>query len=280
MLTVQEIWSYPVKSMVGETVNQCTLDEVGILGDRIWAARDLERGGIRGAKKIGGLMRLMARNLDSSTGLVEITLPDGSTVRTDNTSVHQIVSAAIEHPIILEKLRNADDLEHFRRGAPDSENMMDELRAVFGRVDDEPLPDFSNFPPEIMEFESPPGSYYDAWPLMVMTTSALRSLAKAVPDSNMDVRRFRPSVVIDSGDEDGHPEFSWKGKHATIGTARIEFLDACPRCVMVTRDINETIPADKNVLRHIVRDLNQNVGVYARITQPGSFDAGDVMSFV
>jgi len=29
-----------------------------------------------------------------------------------------------------------------------------------------------------------------------------------------------------------------------------------------------------------VRDLNQNVGVYARITQLGSFDAGDVMSFV
>lgn len=47
--------------------------------------------------------------------------------------------------LFWKKLRNADDLEHFRRGAPDSENMMDELRAVFGRVDDEPLPDFSNF---------------------------------------------------------------------------------------------------------------------------------------
>lgn len=52
MLTVQEIWSYPVKSMVGETVKHCTLNEIGILGDRIWAARDLERGGIRGAKKL------------------------------------------------------------------------------------------------------------------------------------------------------------------------------------------------------------------------------------
>ena len=67
-----------------------------------------------------------------------------------------------------------------------------------GREDDEPLPDFSVFPPTIGEFESPPGTYYDAWPLLVMTTSALDALAAAVPDSVVDVRRFRPSIVIDT----------------------------------------------------------------------------------
>jgi uncharacterized protein YcbX len=39
------------------------LDELGVVGDRTWAVRDLERGGIRGAKKIGALMRLAARDL-------------------------------------------------------------------------------------------------------------------------------------------------------------------------------------------------------------------------
>lgn len=266
--------------MMGQRVEQCTLTELGISGDRIWATRDLERGGIRGAKKIGGLMGLTARYLDVSTGLVEITLPNGSVVRTDEQSVHEIVSTAIDHPIFLEKLRDAQDLEHFRRGAPDSSDIMQELRAVFGRTDDEPLPDFSSFPPEIMEFESPPGSYYDAWPLMLMTTSALRALSQSVPGSNMDVRRFRPSLVINTGELDGHPEFSWTGKHALIGTAQIEFLAACPRCVMVTRAITAEIPADREVLRHIVRDLDQNVGIYARVTVPGSFGAGDAMSFV
>ena len=52
-MRLSEIWTYPVKSMVGETVSSCELNDLGIVGDRIWATRDLERGGIRGAKKIG-----------------------------------------------------------------------------------------------------------------------------------------------------------------------------------------------------------------------------------
>ena len=55
--------------------------------------------------------------------------------------------------------RPADDLEHYRRGAPDSDDVVAELRGIFGREDDEPFPDFSVFPPEIVEFESPPGTY-------------------------------------------------------------------------------------------------------------------------
>ena len=71
--------------MIGETVEAVELDSLGIVGDRTWAARDLERGGIRGAKKIGMLMRLAAHDLGD--GQVEITLPDGSTVRTTDADV-------------------------------------------------------------------------------------------------------------------------------------------------------------------------------------------------
>lgn len=283
-INVTELWRYPVKSMVGETVDVVGLDAHGIVGDRTWAARDLQRGGIRGAKKIGALMRLAAHDLGD--GQVEITLPDGSAVRTSDADVDGRVSAAIDHPVRLEPLHPADDLEHYRRGAPDSEDFMAELRGVFGRTDDEPLPDLSVFPPEIMEFESPPGTYYDAFALMVMTTAALRALARALPDSNVDVRRFRPSFVLDTGDDGaaastpGHPEFDWAGRRARIGSATIEFLAPCPRCVMVTREIDDTIPADRAVLRHIVRDLGQNLGVYAAIVEPGRVAVGDTLTLL
>ena len=246
------------------------------------AARDLERGGIRGAKKIGTLMRLAAHDLGD--GDVEITLPDGSTVRTSDVDVDERVSAAIDHPVCLERLRPADDLEHYRRGAPDSENVVAELRGIFGREAGEPFPDFSIFPPEIAEFESPPGTYYDVFALMVMTTAALAALARALPDSNVDIRRFRPSLMIDTGDAaadastPGHPEFDWRGRRATVGSATIEFGAPCPRCVMVTREINDAIPADRSVLRHIVRDLDQNLGVYATIITPGAIALGDAMT--
>jgi uncharacterized protein YcbX len=77
---VAELWRYPVKSMIGSTVDVVEVNELGIVGDRTWATRDLERGGIRGAKKIGDLMRFAARDLPG--GHVEITLPDGATVTT------------------------------------------------------------------------------------------------------------------------------------------------------------------------------------------------------
>jgi uncharacterized protein YcbX len=158
--------------------------------------------------------------------------------------------------------------------------MMVELRSIFGRDDDEPLPDFSIFPPELVEYESPPGTYVDAFPLMIMTTSALRSLADALPDSAIDVRRFRPSFVIDTGDEPGHPEFGWVGRTLRIGDAAIEINAACPRCVMVTREVTDDLPADRAVLRHIVRDLEQNTGVYGIVVQPGAIAVGDSVEIV
>jgi uncharacterized protein YcbX len=281
---VSEMWRYPVKSMVGETVETIELDDLGVVGDRTWAARDIERGGIRGAKKIGPLMRLAAHDLGD--GDVEITLPDAATVRTSDSDVHERVSAALDHPVRLERLRPADDLEHYRRGGPDSDDIMVEMRAIFGREDDEPLPDFTIFPPTIAEFESPPGTYYDAFPLMVMTTAALAALGRALPDSNVDVRRFRPSLVIDTGDDGadastpGHPEFDWSGRRATLGSATIEFGAPCPRCVMVTREIDDEIPADRSILRHIVRDLGQNLGVYATVVRPGRVALGDALTWL
>jgi uncharacterized protein YcbX len=281
---VSQLWRYPVKSMLGGRVDSIDLDELGIVDDRRWAVRDLERGGIRGAKKIAALMRLAAS--DIADGHVEITLPDGSTVRTTDPDVDERVSAALDHRVRLERLRPADDLEHYRRGAPDSDDVVAELRGVFGRDDAEPLPDFSVFPPIIAEFESPPGTYYDVFPLMVMTEAALAALATALPDSNTDIRRFRPSFVVDTGDDGadastpGHPEFDWVGRRATVGSATIEFGAPCPRCVMVTREISGDIPADRAVLRHIVRDLDQNLGVYATIVSPGAIRAGDSMTFV
>ena len=186
-MQVSQLWRYPVKSMVGGRVDSIVLDELGVVGDRTWAVRDLERGGIRGAKKIGSVMRLAARDVD--VGEVEITLPVGSSVRTTDEDVDERVSAALDHRVRLEALRPADDLEHYRRGAPDSDDVVAELRGIFGREDDEPFPDFSVFPPIIAEYESPPGTYYDVFPLMVMSEAALAALGAALPDSNVDIRR-------------------------------------------------------------------------------------------
>jgi len=277
---IAQVWTYPVKSMVGVQIDGADLTELGFSGDRRWAVRSLEIGGIRGAKKIGPLMLLSAVE---SGGAAVITLPDGSTVSSRDSDVDQRISAAIGHRVVLQELPPADDHGHFRRGPSTNTDPLAELREIFGREEHEPLPDFTAFPPEVVEFESPPGTHHDCWPLMVMSTSALQALADALPGSNVDVRRFRPSIVVDTGDDPGHPEFSWTGRTATIGAgpgaAVIEFLKPCPRCVMTTRAVAGGIPEDRAVLRHIVRDLDQNLGVYARVLGPGRVAVGDTLTF-
>jgi hypothetical protein len=57
------------------------------------------RGGIHGAKKIPGLMRLSARYVGApdskGSSLAEIGLPDGSTRRTGEVNVNERLSAAL-----------------------------------------------------------------------------------------------------------------------------------------------------------------------------------------
>ena len=274
-MQLETIYQYPVKSMMGGAIPTATHTVEGMAGDRSWAIRDEDLGCVRGAKKIGALMRLAAAH--AIDGGVTITLPDGAVVHSGEDGVNAALSAALGQSVSLWSLQPATDLDHYRRGPGVSADIMVELRDMFGREADEPLPDFSKFPPELGEFESPPGTYLDAYPLMLMTTSALRTLSAALPDSVIDIRRFRPNLIIDTGDAPGHPELEWVGRTFSLGGAVIKMVATCPRCVMVTREIAPDVPVDRAILRHIVRELDQDLGCYATVVQPGEIRTGDAL---
>jgi uncharacterized protein YcbX len=281
---VREIWRYPVKSMMGEQLTQAELDPGGLPGDRAWAVRDEVRGGIRGAKKIAGLMRLAARYVSppkrDQVSAPEIALLDGTSVRADASDAAARVSAAVETSVTLWPLMPAEALEHYRRGAPDHEDLETELRAIFGRTKEEPLPDLSKFPPEIFVNESPAGTYFDAYPLLLLTTATLDTLALAAPESRVDVRRFRPNIVIETLPElSGYVEAAWTGRTLRVGALTIEATIACPRCVMVTHGFAD-LPRDPPILRAIVRDADQKIGMYARPVDSAAIQVGDTVELV
>ena len=278
-MQLDQIWQYPVKSMRGSTITHGTLADNGVVGDRMWALRDDERGAIASARRLKSLSRLEA-SFDGDSNGVTIRLPDGSTVRDSDADVNARISAALDHQVSLCAKEPVSNLDHYRRGRPDSDDMMVELRSIFGRVDDEPLPDLSIFPPEMLEFEYPPGNYFDCYPLMIMSTSALAALREALPNSAIDERRFRPSLVIDTGDEAGHPEFEWVGRRIAIGGTEVQILSGCPRCAAIANEFAPELPRDSAVLRHVVRDLDQNVGVYATVVRTGPISIGDSVEFV
>jgi uncharacterized protein YcbX len=274
---IAALWRYPVKSMGGERLEEALLAPDGVPGDRGWAVRDEVRGGIRGAKKIPALMRCRARSVEEPGGgrwpAPEIELPDGTTVRADAEDAAARVGAAVGARITLWPRLPASEREHYRRGAPDHSDVGAELRAIFGREPDEPLPDLSLFPPEILEFESPPGTYFDAYPILLLTDATLRRLQALAPDSRVDVRRFRPNLLVATPAE-GFVERDWVGRRVAVGAAELEIVAPCPRCVMITHAF-EDLPRDPGLMRTVVREAEQNVGVYARVVRPGRVGVGD-----
>ena len=205
----------------------------------------------------------------------EITLPDGSTVMTGDADVNDRITKAIDYSVTLWPLLPADAHDHYRRGAPLHDDIEQEMRAMFGRAPDEPLPDLSVFPPELIEFESPPGTYFDAFPLLLMTEKSLQSMQQKAPGSKFDVRRFRPNFVIaDSGSTADFPETEWAGRRLQFGEAIIEAPAVCPRCVMTTHGFEE-LPKDPMIMRALVRESGGNLGVYGKIEKPGLVRVGD-----
>jgi uncharacterized protein YcbX len=276
---VTEIHRYPVKSMAGERLDRTLLGERGLPGDRAWAVRDEVRGGIRGAKKLPALMQCAARYEkpppEAGSIAATVTLPDGTEIATTDADASERISAAIGHEVTLWPLRPAEDEAHYRRGAPDHADMATELRAIFARNEGEPLPELGKFPPEIMQYESPPGTYFDAYPLLLVSRQSLDRLGALAPESRFDVRRFRPNLVVDLSDaDDPFPEASWEGRRIRVGSALLEGTIACPRCVMTTHGFAD-LPKDPKIMRALVANAGGNLGIYAKVVEPGEVVVGD-----
>ena len=58
---ISEIWRFPVKSMQGDKIEQCTVSVTGVLGDRSWAMRDEARKEVQWGKMYPQLMLCKAR---------------------------------------------------------------------------------------------------------------------------------------------------------------------------------------------------------------------------
>jgi len=87
MLTIREIWRYPVKSLGGERLESAHVDELGIAGDRAWGIFDPETAMVLTARREPALLFLSARIED---GHPVITCDEGSVLNSDDALSHWI----------------------------------------------------------------------------------------------------------------------------------------------------------------------------------------------
>ncbi len=99
-------------------------------------------------------------------------------------------------------------------------------------------------------------------------------LAAVAPESRIDVRRFRPNLLIKTESAERFPEQEWIGKRLRIGDARLSITLECPRCVMTTHGFAD-LPEDPGIMRKLVKEAEGNLGVYATIEAAGEVRRGD-----
>jgi len=284
---VAALFRFPVKSMLGERLDRVRGGERGFAGDRAYAVVDRSDGRVASAKhprKWGRLLEISARYVDEPDpggvrAPVELTLPDGTAVRSDAPGVDDALSRFCGRDVALASGPNEGKALEEVWPAIDGLAPAELVAAMSAgrREGDDPV---SDIPVASM---APTGTYFDLTTLHVMTTATLRALSSLEPTATFDVRRYRPNVLVEV-DGAGFVENEWVGATVALGdTLRARVDLPTMRCVMTTL-AQDGLPADRRTLQAIARHNRLEItglgawacaGVYGTITEAGDVAVGD-----
>jgi uncharacterized protein len=262
--SVASLHRYPIKSMMGEELNAAYLTPRGLFGDRAFALCDSETGKVVSAKnprKWPDLFRYHATYTSppeeaSAFPAVRVTLPDGATAVSSSPGFEPALSEKLGRPVTL-----------LATPPPDAQ-----LEEYWPNMEELPNRDV------VTEEAMPPGTFFDLAVLHLLSTATLDSLRELNPRSRFEPRRFRPNLIVDTGDKRGFVENDWIGQLIAIGPeVRIQVTGACPRCVMTTLAQGD-LPKDPEVLKTVARKNEGHVGAYASIVQSGTIRVGDSLT--
>jgi uncharacterized protein YcbX len=260
--TLAELHRYPVKSMQGEKIDSVLVTERGIYGDRAFALIDAETGKVASAKnprKWPGLFGYHASyasmgNGNGSKSSVRITMPGGEVVMSNSPDAAEALSRALGRPVTI-------------AGSPPSQGTLEEY-----------WPDLEELPHRdaVTDEAMPSGTFFDCAHVHILTTATLKKLQELYPGGAFDIARFRPNILIESGEE-GFAENAWIGHTLVIGErVRLRISGGTPRCVMTTLP-QADLPQDTKILKTAAQYNGAHVGVYATVEQSGPISRGDAV---
>jgi uncharacterized protein len=276
MPTVEAVFQYPVKSMLGTRVEQADVRASGLVGDRGWALLDLRTGKVASAKQPRlwrALLQLRAEyhggaGLAGPARAVTITLPDGTAVRAGEPGTDEALSRFAGRPVTLRRGRAA--------GAGIDRAVPEEVLAhgVGAEVASEWLE---------LAGQAPGDSFVDYAPVHLITTATLAAVTSAAGPA-LRPRVFRPNLILATPGLSGYAENDWVGRQLAIGgQVRLEIFLPTPRCAVPTLAHGQE-PGNPQVLRALARSnripvegfgLQTCAGVYAKVISPGRVQAGD-----
>jgi uncharacterized protein len=285
---IRALWRFPVKSMLGEELDAAELSQRGVVGDRAYALVDKQTGKVASAKHAKlwpDLLKCRAAfveppRADAEVPVVRIELADGTSVLSDSPDVDTVLTRFFGRDVELASAADNGytidqyhpDVEDYDPDGHQDEVVEAQLGAAF--FNERGLPS-----------AVPEDSFFDLYPVSVMTTSTVDRLGELEPESNFDVRRFRMNVIVDNPGH-GFVENDWVGHSVAIGDeVKLAVALPDPRCCMPSVE-QEDLPRDPKVLKALARHNRIDVagalypcaGVYAVPEATGTIHRDDLVS--
>jgi uncharacterized protein YcbX len=235
--------------MQGQKVGELDFDSWGVVNDRAYGVLNRESGTILSAKREGRLLKAAA---EYRSGVLVVTLPSGEEFH-HGTRLDDELSSWLGYPVALV------------------------IAATFGVPTFESPEDFERDDSKVVTWEGTKGRFVDESALHLLTSSELERLSRERPELTWDVRRFRPNIVVDDGE--GSLDTS-RRRSIQLGEVLIEITKPCSRCVMTTRPQPGGLERELDVLRHVSRHHDGDVGTRAKVVRPGVVREGDEVRIV
>ncbi|HEX3409208.1 MAG TPA: MOSC N-terminal beta barrel domain-containing protein [Candidatus Binataceae bacterium] len=267
---VKELFRYPVKSMLGERLERLEIGERGVIGDRAWALRERDNGKVVSAKKFAQMLDCRATYEalphDGESAPIKIQLPAGQTLHAADGDASAQLSALLGRPMVIER---AKANQHTRAGIDPGTIFGDvPIENVMPQLSRATMPD---------DFSLVKGTFFDSATLHILATGTLDHMRALVGEgAQIDARRFRPNIVVDTGsDASGFVEDEWNERTLEVGeSVKIVALTPALRCVMTTHR-QEELARDLRIIRAAAQFHRATVGVFASVGASGAVRVGD-----
>jgi uncharacterized protein YcbX len=137
----------------------------------------------------------------------------------------------------------------------------------------------SGHPVELMMFRN--GIFDDA-PVSIITLATIAAIGGEA-GMEIDPRRMRANVVLDTGAAEPFSEDAWVGSTIVFGenadAPAVSVTSRDERCVMINLDPDDG-EQDPRVMKAVVRMNDNYAGVYATVVRAGSIHAGQSVHLV
>ncbi|HEY0812381.1 MAG TPA: MOSC N-terminal beta barrel domain-containing protein [Pseudonocardia sp.] len=270
-MRVTMMWRYPVKSMLGERVDEARLEMAGLPLDRGLALIDVMTGLVASAKHPRLWRDLLKYSAAVDNGRVLITSPAGWTRDALADGVDQLLSAALGRPVVVSSERpEAAAVER-----PDPQDVLDQGVAA-------------TVPAAMLEIgQGAPGTtFVDYAPVHVVTSATLDAIGT-------EHIRYRPNLVVETAPGTApFVENDWLGRELHIAgggdAAVLRVTLPTPRCAVPTLE-HGLLGRAPHAVRALMTVNQVDVpgfgvlpcaGGYAEVVRGGVIHVGDEVTLV